>query len=493
MSERSECLVRGLPVVAPRRSRRRAVSSVFAALTCVGLLLPAASPAQAKASANGSATPSPGAAGAGDPYFPAQGNGGYDVATYKLAIDYVPATQRLAGVAVITATTTQALSRFNLDLRPWMRVNAVLVDGAPAAYSQTADSQELVVTPAKALRNATSFTVLVRYAGTPQPVIDPDGSVDGWVATADGAYVASEPQGSPSWFPANDTPNDKATFDVTITVPAGLTAVSNGRLVGSMTLAGRTAWAWSLDKPISPYLVTATLGKFTLSTGKTPGGVPYVNAVDPTQAADAKPILAKLPAIVDFFAATYGSYPFNSSGAVIDDAPEVGYALETATRPVFDSVPDEATLAHELAHQWFGDDVTLTRWSDIWLGAGFSEFSAWLWEEHTGGQTAASHLDELLAQPADSEDFYPAPGNIGVAENLFAGSLYSRGAGTLQALREKLGDEVFFKIMRGWIRANAYDNASVPDFTAYAQKVSRQDLSHFFDVWLYDEGKPANW
>jgi aminopeptidase N len=476
-----------LPFRPATGGRRAACLAACAVLTCLGLCVPG-SPALAGTQDR----PSPGAAGAGDPYFPQQGNGGYDVSSYRLAVDYRPATHHLDGRATVAARATQALSRFDLDLRPWMRVRAVSVDGRPASFVQAAGSQEVVITPSRPLWPGRRFEVAVSYGGTAQPVTDPDGSLDGWTPTSDGAFVAGEPQGSPSWFPCNDTPTDKATFAVSITVPAGVTAMSNGRFLGVRTAGGLSTWRWRLDRPIPTYLVTATLGRFDVSRGRTPAGVPYLNAVDPTQAEDAAPVLALLPAIVDFFTRTYGPYPFDSAGAIVDNAPQVGYALETATRPVFDSAPDEATLAHEMAHQWYGDDVTLQRWRDIWLNEGFAEFSTWLWAEHHGGPSAAERLQELLAEPADSGDFDPPPADPGGADMIFSGSVYERGAGALQALREKVGDRTFFRIMRGWLRVHAYGNATVPQFVDYAGKVSHTDLTHFFDVWLYQEGKPAS-
>ena len=116
---------------------------------------------------------------------------------------------------------------------------------------------------------------------------------------------------------------------------------------------------------MASYLATITFGKFDVTRGRTPGGIPTYVAVDPSQKTDAAPALAKLPEIVDYFSGLYGRYPFETVGAIVDDAPDVGYALETQTKPVFDSAPDEATLAHEIAHQWFGDAVTLTQWPDI--------------------------------------------------------------------------------------------------------------------------------
>jgi aminopeptidase N len=436
--------------------------------------------------------PTPGSAGAGDPYFPLQGNGGYQVLHYDLGIGYQPSTRHLTGTATIAAQATQDLSRFDLDLRRNLVVSSVTVNGRPARFSQPAAlTQELVITPASALHRGRPFVVQVRYAGTAKEVTDPDGSPDGFIPTADGAFVASEPQGSPSWYPANDTPTDKATFSVSIAVPVGLTAVSNGTRVANWTAGGQAHSTWLMTSPISTYLVTATIGHFALTTGRTARGVPYLVAVDPTQAADSAPVLAKLPSVVDYFPSVYGPYPFSSTGAIVDYAPEVGYALETATRPLFDQAPDVQTLSHELAHQWFGDSVTLSRWRDIWLNEGFAEFSSWLWDEHAGIETAAEHLQDLLAEPADSDVWDPPPANPGSAEEIFDNSIYERGAGALEALRQLVGDPVFFSIMRGWATSHRGGNATVNDFRAYAAAVSHRNLTSFFATWLDRPGKPV--
>lgn len=430
-----------------------------------------------------------GSAGGGDPYFPQQGNGGYDVKHYSLDLRYTPKTAHLVGAASLRAVATQTLTRFDLDLRHDMTASSVVVNGLVARHRQPAgQAHELVITPAHALPAGRVFRVVVHYAGTARSVTDPDGSPDGWIRTNDGAFVAGEPQGSPTWFPVNNIPRDKATYAIQMSVPRGYTVASNGKFLRPVQTAHRTTWRYRLTRPVADYLVTATVGQFRMFVGRTARGVPYRIFVDPQESAAL--VRQKLPKIIDFFSSRYGAYPFGEAGAIVDHAPTVGYALETATRPLFPGTPDELTLAHELAHQWYGDTVTCRRWRDIWVNEGFAEFSSWLWDQHRGGTTLRTHLRQLLARPANSGSFLPPPGNPGNAANIFANSVYDRGAGTLEALREKVGDRVFFTIMRRWLAAHRYANATSRGFTGFASRIAHRDLSQFFRIWLYRPAKP---
>jgi len=430
-----------------------------------------------------------GSAGLGDPFFPLAGNGGYDVAHYSLDFGYNPTTRRLDGTATIRATATQDLSRFDLDLRGF-DISRLEVNGVAAAF--TRDGQELVITPQSGLPAGAAFTVTVDYAGEPSVVTDPDQSIEGWVPTDDGAFVVGEPQGSPAWYPVNDNPRDKATFDFTVTVPEGLTVMANGVLVSQTSSGGATTWVWRESLPMAPYLATATLGRFDLTQYRLASGIPTYIAVDPTLSTSS--VLRKLPEIVDFYSSIYGPYPFDAVGAIVDDAKNVGYSLETQTKPVFDRPPDETTLAHELSHMWYGDSVTLTQWPDMWLHEGFATWSEWIWSEHKGRKSAHNWFKTLYNTPAQDTAFWtPPPGDPGTPVYLFNGTIYNRGGMTLQALREKVGDPVFFGILRDWAAEHRYGNVTTPEFIALAERDSGMNLQHFFDVWLYQPEKPTSW
>jgi aminopeptidase N len=440
------------------------------------------------AAAPAAAAFTPGTPGLGDPYYPLAGNGGYDVQHYGLTIDWTQETNQMRSTAVITARATQDLSRFDLDLRGFS-IPRLLVNGAPASF--TRDGQELVVTPAAGIPNGSTFTVTLDYTGQPSVITDPDNSIEGWVPTADGAFVVGEPQGSPGWYPANDNPRDKATYDFAVTVRDGLTVMANGVLVSSNASAGKRTWVWHEGDPMAPYLATSSVGKFDL-TVTTVAGMPNYVAVDPTLPTGN--VLRKIPDIIAFYTSIYGPYPFDAVGAVVDDAKQVGYALETQTKPSFDRMPSELTLAHELSHQWFGDSVTATAWNEIWLHEGFATWSEWIWSEYTGQKSAHKYFVNDYNVPAQQTWFWtPPPGNPGDAAHVFDGTIYDRGGMTLQALREKIGDPTFFALLRQWLAANRHGSITTPAFIAMAESLSGQDLDHFFQVWLYDPAKPTSW
>ena len=449
----------------------------------MAMVLAVGAPANADASTVGSP-------GLGDPYFPLAGNGGYDVKHYSLSLDYVRTGNRLNATAVILATATQNLRQFDLDLRGFT-ISRLTVNLAPARFRR--DGQELVITPRHPLRAGRPFVVQVRYAGQPTEVIDPDGSSEGWVPTADGAFVVNEPQGSPGWYPANDNPRDKATFDFAVTVPKGITAIGNGRLIARTTRGDKTTWRWFEDAPMAPYLATVTNGVFQLRISHA-GRLPLYHAVDPVEVPNGGfERLAAEPEIIEFFSRLYGRYPFSSGGGIVDHALEVGYALESQTKSQYDQTPDASTVVHEISHQWFGDSVSLTVWPDIWLNEGFAAWSEWIYAERHGGPTAQQAFDEAYARSATDPFWARPPADLGGARFLFTDPAYERGAMTLQALRAKVGDAAFFAILRKWCARYRHDNVTTATFIAVAEAVSGRQLDSFFDVWLYQPGKPTTW
>jgi len=429
------------------------------------------------------ASAAPAVLGGGDPYFPAAGNGGYDVAHYGLGLTYDPATGRLDGTAVITLTATSDLDSFSLDLRN-LQASSVVVDTRTATFTQVPPTDgvggELVVTPRQRLRAGSTHAVTVVYGGVPGQPTDQTGALYGWVSYADGAFVANEPEGASTWYPVDDVPTDKATYDFTITVPQGLTAIANGEPVGRpVTAGGRTTYVWHAKDPMASYLSTASIGNYTASTQTGPHGLPILNYVDQDLKPKAAAGLALQPQMIQFFEGVFGPYPFSSFGAIVDDDDDAGYALENQTRPIYAGAPDEITVAHELAHQWVGDSVTPEQWKDIWLNEGFATYAEWLWGESRGLTTVQAQFDRVMKAKATDPFWQVLPGNPGAAD-LFHPATYDRGGATLVALRTRIGDRPFATLLRTWTTQNRGGNVTTADFIALAEQVSGQQLDDFF-------------
>ncbi len=462
------------------RLRPQAVAVTTAAALATALATGVPAPAAAHARVF-----TPGAAGAGDPYFPLSGNGGYDVRHYDLDLAYDPSPGTLTATARITARATQDLSRFDLDLTG-LTVRSVTVNGARAAFRQ--EGQELVVTPAAGLPRGRVFTVGVRYDGRPRAVTDPDGSPDGWIPTDDGVFNANEPQGAMTWYPGNHHPTDKATYRFRVTVPAGLVAVANGVLAGRSAANGKVTFTWTEPEPMASYLATVSIGRFQVAEGRTRSGLHSYVAIDPREAG-AREVMARNGPIVEFFERHFGPYPFGATGGIVDHA-DVPYALETQTRPVYPGTPGEITVAHELAHQWFGDSVTPVRWRDIWLNEGFVTYAEWMWAEHIGRRTVQQSFDQRYAIPADDEFWRLPPGDPGDGAHIFADAVYGRGAMTLHVLRKAVGDAAFFRILRAWATGHRHGHGTTAQFIALSERVSGRQLDGLFQQWLYEKGKP---
>jgi aminopeptidase N len=243
-----------------------------------------------------------------------------------------------------------------------------------------------------------------------------------------------------------------------------------------------------VSEPMATYLATVDIGRGTLTRERV-AGIPSWTMVDPAQE-QARGVLDRLGEVLRFQRSLFGPYPFDSIGAIVDDT-NLGYALETQTRPFFDRAPSLTLLVHEIAHQWFGNSVSPRLWSNIWLNEGFATYAEWLWTEHHGGPTADETFRALYALPPSRTELWdPPPASLGSARNLFVDSVYLRGAMTLQALRERVGDRDFFAILRRWAAAHRYATARTGQFIALAERISGRRLDPLFERWLYQPGKP---
>ncbi len=432
----------------------------------------------------------------GDSYFPGSGNTGYDVSHYDLQLRYNPAHRGITARTTITATATRRLESFHLDLRGLV-VDDVTVDGVPTRRSR--DGIELVVTPRRPLDRGDRFVTEVRYHGVPKTVPDPteadpsDGFTLGWNRRANGdVYVVSEPTGARSWFPSNDHPADKATFAINVTVPEAYSVASNGRVRLVAAESGARTWHWTMARPMATYLATVVIARMREQQTASPAGVPIRNYF-PTERFDTDMTdFAGTGDMIDYFVSLFGAYPFDEYGVVTVDK-DLGFALENQTMSVFGrdmlgiDPEAQATVAHELAHQWFGDSVGVRRWSDIWLNEGFAEYSQYLWLAH---DDATFDIDRVLrsrrAELGDHLTPIADPGSSGA----FSVSVYERGALTLHALRRTLGDDAFFQIIRTWTTRYRYSTATTAEFESLAEEVSGTDLTEFFDAWLAARAVP---
>lgn len=466
------------------------------------LLLAVTTSCTGSASGKGAAAAwKPGAAGVGDRLFPGLGNGGYDVAHYGLTLDYVPETNRLKGTAVITARATQDLSRFNLDLSG-LRVRLTTVQGAKAQYAR--EKNELLVTPAKPLKDGDIFKTVVTYDGTPRTIEDDDGSLEGWIETDDGSTALGQPAGSMTWFPGNHHPSDKATYDITVTVPKDedgdpYDVVSNGELITEEDKGETVTRHWRTEEPMAAYLAHISVGYFEVHKGRTDDDLPVHVAIDPDESENAADVKDLVPEIVGWASERFGPYPFSSTGAVVDHLPGLDYALETQTKPYFDEAPDETLLVHELAHQWFGNSVTPREWKDMWLSEGMATYAEWLWEEERGGagEQGGRTTDEIFEDFYDGTDpesegiwsFPPAdpPGAARVSDP----PVYGRGAMVVHKVRKAVGDRTFFDVLRTWTRQHRHGNADTEQFIALCESKSGKDLTNLFDAWLFNKEKPT--
>ncbi len=328
-----------------------------------------------------------GAAGVGDPLYPDAGNGGYDVQQYDIVLSWDADSGAIDAVTSINATATDDLSSFNLDFVGFT-ISSLTVNGEKATYNH--EGNELTVETE--LDEGETFEVVVAYAGNPSQV---EGSFStGWYVVDEGTIVLSEPVGSQGWFPANDHPIDKALFTYEITVPEGYEVAANG--VPSEPVEGEdtVTYGFAINQPMATYLATVNIGQYEQVTQTGADNLPIINYFPP-DFDDPNEAFTRQPEIIAFLSEKFGAYPFDVAGGIVVNF-ELGIALETQTRPIYGIETSEGIVVHEIAHQWFGDSVSVASWDQIWLNEGFATFAELLWVEHIDGEAALQ--DEVRAR-----------------------------------------------------------------------------------------------
>jgi aminopeptidase N len=425
-----------------------------------------------------------------DPYLPGHGSNDYSVTRYDLDLDYRVATNRLAGRARLSIVAARELTRVSLDLAG-LRVDKVVAD-TRRVTRHTHRAGKLQVSLDRALRPGDEAVLTIGYSGAPRPSDGSWGEV-GWEELTDGVIVAGQPDGAPSWYPCNDRPGDKASYRVAVTTESPYTVVANGVPVERRVGGSRTTWVFDQPEPMSTYLATVQIGRYV--EWRAPGApVPLAVVAPPRLRQVAEHDLARQAQMVSVFEELFGPYPFARYTAVVTDD-DLEIPLEAQGLSVFGANHldgrrgSERLVAHELAHQWFGNSLTVGRWQDIWLHEGFACYAEWLWAEHADGPTADvaaarawARLDRL---PQDLVLADPGPALM------FDDRLYKRGALLLHALRRTVGDACFFDLLREWAAEHRHGTVSTDVFLAHTARRAGAGASGMLAAWLDQPALPA--
>jgi hypothetical protein len=414
-----------------------------------------------------------------------------DLAWVDLALAPDLVTGFLAGEATLCLRSREAgLQEVAFDLHDNLAVSQV--EGA-TSYSHAGDL--LLCHLPQPLDSGAQVCLTIHYAGNPASV--------GFGSYSLGSHggvpilsTLSEPNGAPSWWPTKDDPADKAdSAQVRITVPLGFTATSNGTLEVVDTLGTQLTWRWRERHPIATYLLCMTVTNFVAIHDQYMGldgsPMPVVHYVWPEHLANATEDFNVTVPMIGFFASRFGEYPFldEKYGHSIFTW---GGAMEHQCNTSYGQVlirGDHAydyIVAHELAHQWYGDQVTCAAWEDIWLNEGFATYAEALWKEHLGGHAAlVQHMTTRCFVTDPSGPIYDPPSTFN------ANTVYRKGAWLLHMLRGQVGDSAFLPLLHDWAQGPfSYGSAHVADFTAHAAAYTGRDLTGLWNGYLYGLNRP---
>jgi aminopeptidase N len=414
----------------------------------------------------------------------------YDMKYLRLDYQVENTWTPLTGWAYLTITGRTGQSQIVLDVASELTVQSVTANGAAVTFSRTPDT--LFVS--RALGPGETVTLGFQIASAPMATRDV-----GYHVETDHAYTFTEPWGARKIFPCFDQPFDKLdSVEVAVNMPENWWLASNGQLVEtSYPSTGRKRQVYRLPLPIPTYLVMLAAGDYARQYHNE-NGVEYRYFTFHRDSAAVVYDWARTPLMVQTFADMFGPYPYQQYGMVQANIMDGWGAMEHTTfttwgAHLIDGVRTyEPVVAHELAHQWFGDYLTCADFRNIWLNEGFASYCGELFYQRIDGQ---QRFEEMLANDANTyyiEDRYlrytmydpPAQAAFGHVE-------YEKGAWVLHMLREQLlGDSLFFRLMRQYVAAHPNGTVNTEDFIGSVNAVSGQDLHWFFQQWVYEAGHP---
>jgi len=413
----------------------------------------------------------------------------YDARSYTLTLVLDFDTSSIAAVCDVGIESTAAgLTLFSLDF-VGLTVTGVTENGG-GAVTWTHDGEELSITPSTPMNLGESRVYNISYEGTPSAGLYFSGSNGGI------AYTHGQPEDARDWFPCRDVPDDKADwYRCHITAPSDLLVASNGDLQGIVDNGnGTSTTSYYLDYPIPTYLVSVAVSDYRTFEQTSSSGIPIKYFVYPGHYDDAVYDWANVPAMMDFYETVFEHYPFNTYGHAV--AP-FGGAMENETictwspQWVTGDRAYEPTVAHELAHQWWGDLVTCGTWMDIWLNEGAATYFDALFTEHFYGDEAFRF--QMIDNRWDYfqyEAFYEGRFPIYDPDFMWGGTVYRKGAWILHMIRSLKGYDTFVDIFREWADRYRYDAAVTADFQQVIEDVTGEDWDWFFDQWVYMAGYP---